>query len=838
VIERPAVRPQPPPAISLADVYFILFRHKWKILIVAGTGILLALLLPVIWRLPFQSEAKLFIKYVLESKSPGQVGANDSRFKSPDEGGENIINTELEILTSLDLAQYVADSVGPQKILAKAGGGNDKLIAAALIHKNLLVEVPKKSNVIRVVFQHPDPEVVQPVLTTLIAKYLQAHAEIHRSVGVFDDFLSQETDQLRSRLVQTEDELRKTKAKAGILSLEDTKKVYTEQSSKIQQAIFDVEAELAERQAAVNELSKLLHTGTNLVAVSATHSPDGVANQTNGLVSPSAPGTAKSAISAGNTTNQNFSALAMGSGATNRPLASANLTTNSVTISATNSGPPSDGAIAEYRKVCTVLESLEKKEQELLVQFTSASPLVKSVEVQIAGYEKLKAQLEAENPGIGALPAAQPKVSDATPGSGPKVDIASEMAKVTALEAKIKVLNSQLGTIRTNASAVDVVEASITELQRKKELEEAHYKYFAANLEQSRIDEALGPGRVSNIKQIQLPSAPYRDVLKLKKIRFLVLFGSIAVAIGLAFVIELYLDRSLKRPSEIDSKLGLPLFISIPLLNGEGKRRLLGGFRKMPSLSYPNGNSSYASSVNGDEETSNGHSKSREDLAEESSVADRALPAPHFSESLRPFSEALRDRLISYFEVNNLTHKPKLVALTSCAIGSGVTTIASALAASLSETGDGNVLLVDMHVENGAAHDFHRGKLTCGLDEVLETGGRERAMVQDNLYVVKETTNGTNLPRVLPKRFNHLMPRLRASDYDYIIFDMPAVSQISVTSRLSRFMDMVLLVVESEKTDRDLVKRACTLLSEPKTNLAIVLNKRRAHVPRLLQQEL
>jgi succinoglycan biosynthesis transport protein ExoP len=82
------------------------------------------------------------------------------------------------------------------------------------------------------------------------------------------------------------------------------------------------------------------------------------------------------------------------------------------------------------------------------------------------------------------------------------------------------------------------------------------------------------------------------------------------------------------------------------------------------------------------------------------------------------------------------------------------------------------------------------------------------------------------------------MPRLRASDYDYIIFDMPAVSQISVTGRLSRFMDMVLLVVESEKSDREVVKRATTLLSEAKINLAIVLNKRRSYVPRLLQQEL
>jgi Mrp family chromosome partitioning ATPase len=169
--------------------------------------------------------------------------------------------------------------------------------------------------------------------------------------------------------------------------------------------------------------------------------------------------------------------------------------------------------------------------------------------------------------------------------------------------------------------------------------------------------------------------------------------------------------------------------------------------------------------------------------------------------------------------------------------------VAAGLAASLSETGEGNVLLVDMHVENGVAHDFHHGKLACGLDDALEVEKRSEAMVQDNLYMVREaangkTANGDKLPRVLPKRFNHLMPRLKASDYDYIIFDMPAISQISVTARLSRFMDMVLLVVESEKTDRDIVKRATTLLSEPNTNVGIILNKSRAYVPRLLQQEL
>ena len=46
------------------------------------------------------------------------------------------------------------------------------------------------------------------------------------------------------------------------------------------------------------------------------------------------------------------------------------------------------------------------------------------------------------------------------------------------------------------------------------------------------------------------------------------------------------------------------------------------------------------------------------------------------------------------------------------------------------------------------------------------------------------------------------MPKLKASQYDYIIFDMPPVSQTSMTARLSGLMDMVLLVIESEKTSK------------------------------------
>ncbi|HKS35784.1 MAG TPA: hypothetical protein VJW76_01250, partial [Verrucomicrobiae bacterium] len=206
---------------------------------------------------------------------------------------------------------------------------------------------------------------------------------------------------------------------------------------------------------------------------------------------------------------------------------------------------------------------------------------------------------------------------------------------------------------------------------------------------------------------------------------------------------------------------------------------------------------------------------------------------------LRPYAEGLRDRIITWFERRDLTHKPKLVAITSCHNGAGVTSIAAGLAAALSETGDGKVLLVDLKLEVGAAHPFYEGRPACGILEALDRSQRKMAVVQSNLCVAAGTELNDNQPQtILPRRFTRLIPRLKTSDYEYIIFDMLPVDQTSVTARLSGVMDMVLMVLESEKTAQPVAKQATALLREAQANVGFVLNKRRKYVPSWLQHEL
>jgi uncharacterized protein involved in exopolysaccharide biosynthesis/Mrp family chromosome partitioning ATPase len=731
--------------LTLDDVYYVLFKHKWKIIACSAVGLLGAVVL-VAFRPPmYESEAKLFIRYVLDNKSPSPTPDGTRVISSYD--GQSIINSEIEILNSLDLAEQVVDTIGADRILAKAGGGKDRNRAANVVRKGLVVEVPNKSNVMRILYQHPDPDIVQPVLAGLIDSYFRKHAEIHQAFGAVDDFLSQETDQLRAQLAQTEEELWQARNKAGVISLEDSKKNYTDQIAKIREEIFDAEAALAEHQATLKAIT-LAPAGTE---------------------------------------------------PTNAEPAAASLPIN------------------EYKSISARVDELWKRQQELSVQFTDANTLVKGIRQQIAEAEQSKRALEEKYPALTRL--SGPASNAGTPRNGSSIDIGTETTQVLAIQSKIKVLSGQLDQIRKEAGNVAQMDSTISELQRKKKLEEGNYQYFSSSLEQARIDEAVNHGKLSNISKIQAPSPPFRAPRDLPKKMAMMVAGGVVLGLGWAFLMELFLDRSVKRPIDVLTKLRLPLFLAIPDVNRNGHRRLAKVDKDKLRALPPAGNAATAvagpSPDNGNQEMETWNPK---------------LP-------LRPFYEALRDRLVMYFEVRGIMHKPKLVAVTSAGRGAGVTTTAAGLAATLSETGDGNVLLVDMNQEQGSAQQFCQGRPVAKLEEALYK--KDSALVQDKLYVVTETeaSNGSRLPRILPKRFTNLVPKLKVSDYDYIIFDMPAITQTSVTPRLAGFMDMVLLVIESEKTDRQLVQQSCALLAESKANVSAVLNKTRTYVPPRLHQE-
>ena len=733
--------------MTVGDIYYVLFRHKWKIILLSLAGILAAAVFYYLNPPPYQSQAELLVQYVPESTPQTLVGSDHNVIVT--DSGASVINAEIQILTSLDLAAQAATNIGPANILAMAGGGSNAVAAAGVVRGNLGAQAA--GSIIVVTFTHPDPRIVQPVLQEVISDYFEKHNEIRLALGQYDEAFQRERSTLSVAINDTQQQLADLKNRAKIISLNDTSQGLASQISKIQDNILDAQAELAGYEAVMNQVSNA--APDKLVILETTNAQQAI--------------------------------------------------------------PPDQ--IEAYNETSARLDSLRKREQDFLLQgFTKSNVLVQEVEGQIAVAKKAKKDLENKYPQIGAI----------SPASGGQSSMPAQgVMAITALQAKLETWNAQLDHLQMQATNLNNLTPQISQLDNLRAIQEQNFLNMSTKLEDSHINQALLISKAPNIKWVQQPSPPFRDWKKTQKTTAMLAFAGILVGLALAFLIELVLDRSVKRPVEIEAKLKVPLFLSIPDVRRNGQSRLAKiAQRRQIQLNNPTEtNKAVASAGNGN--PAPGKNGALQVVSVERN------PAMH------PFYEALRDRLIVYFEVNNLTHKPKLVAVTSAGHGAGVSSIAAGLAASLSETGDGNVLLVDMNLEQGAAQQFYKGKAGCGVDTALQAETKQNALVQENLYVVNGNAKSVELPGILPKRFAALVPRLKASDYDYIIFDMPPVSQTSLTSRLSRFMDMTLLVVESEKTGIEVVQKANTWLAESGATVGAVLNKTRQYVPERLHQE-
>ena len=73
--------------------------------------------------------------------------------------------------------------------------------------------------------------------------------------------------------------------------------------------------------------------------------------------------------------------------------------------------------------------------------------------------------------------------------------------------------------------------------------------------------------------------------------------------------------------------------------------------------------------------------------------------------------------------------------------------------------------------------------------------------------------------------------------YDFIVLDMPPVSDTSLAVRMPGMIHAAVLVIEAEKVNEEIACRARDLLLREKINLAgLVLNRRRNYVPKWLHQ--
>lgn len=240
---------------SSSDMMTFLHAHRRVLWLGVLLGLLLAAALYLFSPRLFRSEARLLLRYVADT-TVLDPGAGTGRVLTPDLRGENIINSEIEIIRNRDTVGGVVDRIGPENF---PGIKQDELIrerAITAVLRGLYIEVPRRSNMINLSFQSESPELSLNVMRELVANYMIKHLAVHRAGGAFD-FLVQQTDQSRARLVETEEELRRLKAEAGVAMARESGIALISRIGEIRRLLGEAEAQLAGAQARIRIMEGL-----------------------------------------------------------------------------------------------------------------------------------------------------------------------------------------------------------------------------------------------------------------------------------------------------------------------------------------------------------------------------------------------------------------------------------------------------------------------------------------------------------------------------------------------------------------------------------------------------
>src|SRR5215475_12903991 len=90
-----------PPGISIDDICFTLFRHKWLIVGFICLGLVAAAFVRIARPPKYASRAELMVKFVVDKQVASPISGDGPKLLTENSG--NIMTTEMEMLRSLDV---------------------------------------------------------------------------------------------------------------------------------------------------------------------------------------------------------------------------------------------------------------------------------------------------------------------------------------------------------------------------------------------------------------------------------------------------------------------------------------------------------------------------------------------------------------------------------------------------------------------------------------------------------------------------------------------------------------------------------------------------------------
>lgn len=499
LIRRPEY---PTGGANLRDFLTVFFKHRRMILIISFTTVFLVAIISLMLPHIYQAKSTILVKYGREYMSHPEVGTAPP-IQNFDQ--EEVLNSEIQIIKSPDLARKVIETVKLENIYPDlagdswfgslkrwattlfGGSGNPGVSpidsAVVAFEDDLIVSPIRKSGVIEVFYQNKNPQMAARAVNLLVQFFKEKHVEVYS--GPQSSFLEGQVATFRDKLLQSQQDLETFKQKNRVYSLDEQRTLLLKQRTELH-------SELMTTQSSIDELEKR-----------------------------------RSSLRA--------------------------QTTNLTKDNSLYTGTERDKIIVDAK---SKLLTLELTEQELLRKYTETNPLVVDMRRQIQIVRNFLREQEKDIKG--AVRTGNPVFLDT------QKDLVKTEADLSAQRARFSAVKGQLAGLDGQIQSLDKQEENVQNLKREVATNEKNYLTYGDKMQEARILDDMNKLKLANVRVIQSAAVPIKPSKPHRKLNVIMaaVFGSL-IGLGYAFWSESN-SQGLLTPDIAQKRLNLTVLAAIP----------------------------------------------------------------------------------------------------------------------------------------------------------------------------------------------------------------------------------------------------------------------------------
>ena len=348
--------------------------------------------------------------------------------------------------------------------------------------------------------------------------------------------------------------------------------------------------------------------------------------------------------------------------------------------------------------------------------------------------------------------------------------------------ARVNSYQNIVNSFDNRLSLLPDTEMELARLQRNYRIDEHIFSILAENLEDARVAEQA---RIGNLRVLDRAMVPIHPIKPNKKINLMVgVTLAFIISISVAVLIQTY-DTRIRTLDDVDRFVKFQILGTIPLMNLDLKKN--------------------KNNLNND---------------------NKKLWLPNH-EPKSAVAEAYRTLRTNIIARN--PNKNAAIAITSSGPSEGKSTTIANLAITLAQM-NSKVIIIDLDLRRPTLHNFFNLERNNGVSDFLndESMALEDIIKYSDLKNLDIITSGMIPPNpselIASERTDSLIESLKQK-YDYILFDMPPVIAVTDALIMAKKIDMLIMVIMVNLTDRNIIHRTKNMLGNININVTgVVVN--------------